>query len=209
VAIGNETYPKRWSEGRGRTQRPAEPGAYGGGVRGSHPLRDPELERTQVVPVPLGEAFAFFANPWNLEQITPPWLGFEILEAPRELRRGSLLRYRLRLFGLPLVWLTEITDWRPPRGFTDTQLAGPYRLWEHTHRLAAVADGTEIYDHVRYRLPGGPLAPLARRAAVARWLDEIFAFRAERLAELLGADPRPARGGPDSPQQGSDPLTWP
>ena len=64
-------------------------------------------------------------------------------------------------------------------------MAGPYPLWEHTHRLTAVAAGTEIFDHVRYRLPGGPLAPLVRRIAVARWLDEIFDYRAARLRELL------------------------
>jgi len=143
------------------------------------------LERTQVLPVPLEPTFAFFADPLNLEAITPPWLGFRILEAPAELERGSRLRYRLRLFGVPIGWRTEISEWRPPRPFRDTPLAGPYRLWVHTHRFSAVAGGTEIYDHVRYRLPGGPLAPLAHRLVVRRWLDEIFDFRAARLAVLL------------------------
>ena len=144
------------------------------------------LERTQVVAAPVGEAFGFFSDPWNLEAITPAWLRFQILEAPAALRQGSLLRYRLRLFGVPIRWRTEIARWQPPRSFTDVQLAGPYRLWEHTHRLRAVAGGTEIYDHVRYRLPGGPLAPAFRRLFVRRWLDEIFDYRAERLAALLG-----------------------
>ena len=144
------------------------------------------LERTQAVSVPVEEAFAFFANPWNLEAITPPWLRFRIVEAPARLERGSHLRYRLRLFGVPVRWHTEIVDWRPPRSFTDLQLSGPYPLWEHTHRLSPAPVGTEIYDLVRYRTPGGPLAPLVRRVAVRRWLDEIFAYRAERLRELLG-----------------------
>jgi hypothetical protein len=45
---------------------------------------------------------------WNLEAITPPWLRFRILEASGTLGKGSLLVYRLRLFGLPLCWRTEI-----------------------------------------------------------------------------------------------------
>jgi ligand-binding SRPBCC domain-containing protein len=49
-----------------------------------------------------------------------------------------------------------------------------------------VDDGTEIYDHVRYRVPGGPLAPVVQGPLVGRWLDEIFDYRAERLRELLG-----------------------
>jgi ligand-binding SRPBCC domain-containing protein len=144
------------------------------------------LERTQVVAVAQAEAFAFFADARNLEVITPRWLGFRILEAPSRLERGSRLRYRLRLGPLPVRWLTEIEAWQPPRGFTDVQLRGPYRLWVHTHRLTPVAGGTEIYDHVRYRLAGEPLASLVRPLTVERWLDEVFDYRAESVATLLG-----------------------
>jgi ligand-binding SRPBCC domain-containing protein len=72
------------------------------------------LERTQVVPVAIDEAFAFFADPRNLERITPPWLRFRIVEAPDELAIGARLRYRLTLFGLPIRWRTEIVAWNRP-----------------------------------------------------------------------------------------------
>ena len=145
-------------------------------------MSDLELERTQVVPSSLEETFAFFADPQNLQAITPPWLHFRIVEAPERLERGSLLRYRLRLYGIPVRWVTEIHLWHPPRGFSDRQLRGPYLLWIHTHRFAAVATGTEIYDNVRYRVPGGPLAPTR---LVGRLVDEIFDYRATRLRALL------------------------
>ena len=144
------------------------------------------LERTQVVPRTLDEVFRFCSDAQNLEAITPAWLRFRILEAPERLERGSLLRYRLRLFGVPIRWRTEIVAWSPPRAFTDVQLSGPYRLWEHTHRFTPVPGGTEIYDHVRYSVPGGPLAPLVQRALVAPRLDDIFAFRADRIGAILG-----------------------
>jgi len=143
------------------------------------------LERSQVVPVDLGEAFAFFADARNLAAITPPWLRFRILAAPRTLERGSLLVYRLRLFGLPILWRTEIVEWRPPFGFADVQLAGPYRRWEHTHRLRRVDDGTEIYDHVVYRLPYEPLAGLLAPVTVRRGLTAIFDYRARQIEARL------------------------
>jgi uncharacterized protein len=146
-----------------------------------------ELERVQRFARPPQEVFAFFADPQKLEQITPPWLRFRIVDAPAELERGSLLRYRLRVFGAPIGWRTEIAHWLPPRAFTDVQLAGPYALWVHTHRFSPIAGGTEVYDHVLYRVPGGPLAPLVQRRLVAPWLDEIFGYRNERLGDLLGA----------------------
>ena len=150
--------------------------------------RDFSLARTQVVPRPLDEVFAFFSDPNNLEAITPPWLRFRIVEAPSRLERRSLLRYRLHLSGIPFSWRTEITEWHPPRSFTDVQLSGPYRLWEHTHRFSPVAGGTEIFDHIRYRVPGGPLAPAVQRLLVRSRLDQIFGFREQRLRELLGVN---------------------
>jgi ligand-binding SRPBCC domain-containing protein len=156
--------------------------------------REHLLERTQVVPVSLEEAFAFFADARNLERITPPWLRFEIVAAPERLGRGALLSYRLRLFGVPIRWRTEIVAWTPPRGFVDVQRRGPYLLWEHAHRLAAVEGGTEIYDHVRYRLFGGPVAALVQRLFVRRWLDAIFDFRAAAVVtELRRAHDEPPR----------------
>ena len=137
------------------------------------------------MPRPLEETFAFFSNAQNLEAITPPWLRFRILEAPAKLEEGSLIRYELRLFGVPVGWHAEIARWTPPRGFTDVQTVGPYPLWEHTHRFSPVRGGTEIYDHVRYRVAGGPLSPIVQRLFVGRWLDEIFDYRGARLVELL------------------------
>ena len=141
---------------------------------------DRTLERTQVVAAPLEDAWDFFADPANLEAITPPWLRFRIEEAPAQLAAGATLRYRLALFRVPVRWRTEITEWTPPRSFVDEQVAGPYRLWVHAHRLAPVPGGTEIHDHVRWRAPAGSFL-------VRRWLDAIFDHRAERTRELLGA----------------------
>ena len=146
---------------------------------------DRVLERSQFVPVEIDEAFAFYADAWNLEAITPPWLRFRIVKAPRTLEKGSLLEYRLRLFGVPIRWRTEIVQWRPPFGFTDVQLSGPYRRWEHTHRLSRVEGGTEIHDRVLYRLPYEPLAGLVAPVTVRPWLAAIFDYRARETAARL------------------------
>ncbi|MBA3844120.1 MAG: SRPBCC family protein [Actinobacteria bacterium] len=150
-------------------------------------MREPYLlERTQVVEAPIEEAWRFYADPGNLEAITPPWLRFQIESTPDELRRGSYLRYSLRLFGIPIRWQTVIARWHPPRSFVDVQLSGPYVVWEHTHRLSRVSGGTEIHDGVRYRLPVAALAPLSN-LVVARLLAAIFDYRAERTAALLSS----------------------
>jgi len=145
------------------------------------------LDRGQLVPVRPAEAFDFFADAFNLEAITPPWLGFEMATpAPISMSAGTLIEYRLRLHALPLRWLTRIEAWEPGRRFVDRQLRGPYRLWHHTHTFAAHKRGTVVRDSVRYALPLGPLGRLARAALVRRDLDRIFDYRRDAIAANLG-----------------------
>lgn len=144
------------------------------------------LQREQLIPRPIDEVFAFFADAANLEAITPPWLGFHILTpTPIAMHTGARIRYRLRWHGLPMHWLTEIESWAPPTRFVDWQVQGPYRLWHHTHEFEPVANGTRMRDVVRYALPLGCLGRLAHRWRVRKDLDAIFDYRAVKVSELL------------------------
>lgn len=135
-----------------------------------------------LLPHPLLEVFDFFASAENLNLLTPPWLHFSILTPlPIEMRRGAIIRYRLRLRGVPVSWDSEITDWEPPFRFTDTQIRGPYRLWVHRHRFEETPDGTLVADDVTYRVPGGSLV---NRLFVAGELRRIFDYRKAKLLEL-------------------------
>lgn len=144
------------------------------------------LLRTTFVSRPLAEVFPFFANPANLEALTPPWLSFRIsTPLPVAMRAGLLIDYRISLRGLPLSWRSEITAWEPPHRFVDEQRRGPYRLWVHEHLFKERDGGTEIVDRIRYAVLGGRLI---ERLFVDRDLARIFDYRQRRIAELLGGD---------------------
>jgi hypothetical protein len=144
------------------------------------------LERTQLVARPRPEVFAFFADPANLERLTPGFLRFRITTPrPIEMRPGALIDYRLRLYGVPVKWRSWIESFEPGHSFTDVQLIGPYRRWRHRHEFADVAGGTEVRDLVEYEMPLGPIGALARRWLVVRSLDRIFDFRRRAVAEIL------------------------
>jgi uncharacterized protein len=151
-------------------------------MAGSH-----QLIREQWIPKPLDEAFAFFSRPENLEEITPPWLGFHIIRVDNPLRDGSRIEYKLKVRGLPMRWLTEITAWEPPYRFVDNQLRGPYKLWHHEHRFEAKDRGTLISDRVDYALPFGVLGEIVHALVVRRDVENIFKYRQQRLLELMGA----------------------
>lgn len=149
-------------------------------------MREYTLRREQMIPLPVDEVFAFFAEPANLEAITPRWLRFRILTPePIRMEAGALIRYALRWRGLPMSWTTRIEKWDPPHGFVDAQLRGPYRLWEHAHDFESVEGGTLARDVVRYAIPFGFLGRLARAGWVRADLEAIFDYRAQRVTELL------------------------
>ena len=142
------------------------------------------------VALPREQVFPFFAEAANLQQLTPPWLHFEIASTrPIERRPGATIDYRLRVRGLPLRWRSEITAWEPPHRFVDEQRRGPYRLWHHTHTFEESDGGTLCRDRVRYAVPFGHLA---NRLIVRRDIEKIFAFRGEALKRIFA----PARSDP-------------
>jgi ligand-binding SRPBCC domain-containing protein len=150
------------------------------------------LERRQHVELPSDQAFAFYGDAHNLERITPPWLGFEVVTPrPIEMGVGTLIEYRLRLHRVPVRWRTRIEAWEPPRRFVDVQIKGPYSFWEHTHTFEEDGpEGTIIRDRVRYAIPFGPLGELAERLLVRRELRQIFDYRREAVARELGRLPQ-------------------
>lgn len=146
------------------------------------------LERTQLVPRPRGQVFAFFADAHNLERITPGFLRFRIVTpGPIAMRQGTLIDYRLSLFGVPFGWRTLIERYEPDERFVDVQLAGPYRRWRHTHVFEDAPGGTRMLDRVEYQLPLGPLGALAYALMVRRRLEIIFDHRRLAVDRLLGA----------------------
>jgi ligand-binding SRPBCC domain-containing protein len=154
-------------------------------------MRTHLLERSQSVAVPVERAFGFYGDTLNLEPMTPPWLHFQVTnDGPVTMEPGTLLHYRLRLHRVPIRWTTRIESWEPPRRFVDTQLRGPYSLWEHTHDFEPDgAGGTVIHDRVRYAIPYGPLGTLAHVLFVRRDLERIFDYRATAFARLVELAP--------------------
>ncbi len=141
------------------------------------------LDSEQWIKRSRDQVFAFFADPLNLQVITPPWLRFEIKTShPIQMRQGTRIEYRLRLHGFPISWKSEITVWEPPDRFVDDQVKGPYRLWHHEHTFEEKDRGTLVRDHVRYSVPGGFLI---NRLLVARDVAGIFEFRRRKLKEIF------------------------
>jgi ligand-binding SRPBCC domain-containing protein len=132
----------------------------------------------QRIKRPIDEVFSFFSKAENLELITPPWLNFQILTPlPIEMKTGTLIDYKIGLYGIPLKWKTEITRWQPPFGFIDTQLKGPYSVWIHQHLFKEHNGVTIMTDSVDYDIPGWFLKPWLNKFFISQQVEAIFAYR--------------------------------
>lgn len=140
------------------------------------------------LPISVSEAWNFFSDPRNLQRITPPSLGIKITSGlPSRMHPGMLVTYTIRVSpGIPVRWVTEITNMVEPLLFVDEQRFGPYRFWHHQHHFHEVDGGTAVEDLVHYALPFGPAGRIFGGGYVRRQLAGIFSFRRQFLEEMFG-----------------------
>lgn len=136
---------------------------------------------------PLERVWSFFADPRNLPEITPPWLGFRVVSpVPERMYPGLLLEYRVRPFRWwESPWVAESTHVEEGRRFVDEQRIGPYRLWHHEHHFRVVDGWVEVRDLVLYALPAGRLGRALASRAVERRLVAIFDYRERAVGARL------------------------
>lgn len=148
-------------------------------------MREELFLSSQGLQRPRSEVFAFFADPSNLQALTPPWLHFEVLtQAPLPRGENAVFEYRLRVRGFPIRWRTLIEAYDEGARFVDRQISGPYALWHHTHLFEDLPDGgTRIIDRVRYRIGWGPFGRIVTALWVRKDIKRIFAYRKQALAE--------------------------
>ena len=144
------------------------------------------LKQEQLLPISLSEAWAFFATPRNLNDVTPKNMVFQITsELPDKMYAGLFITYRLKpLFNIPLRWVTEITHIEENAFFVDEQRLGPYRIWHHEHHFKSVEGGVLMTDIIHYHVGLSFVGVLAERLFVNKMVAGIFEFRRETLSNL-------------------------
>lgn len=148
------------------------------------------LRRKQTLATDIQEAWDFFLDPHNLPLITPPSLGFKITtDVPSSMYPGMIIGYKVHpLLGIPVTWVTEITQIREPSFFIDEQRYGPYRMWHHQHIFEAGRDGTTMTDIIDYVVPYGLLGVGLNRLVIGRKLRQIFDYREKALQARFGTN---------------------
>ena len=143
------------------------------------------------LPIALDQAWDFFSDPYNLGEITPPEMGFRVVnEVPHETYAGQIIVHKVSpLFSVPVTWVTEITHYHEKRMFVDEQRFGPYRFWHHQHHFAETDVGVLMTDIVHYDVGFGPIGDLMNELVVRNKIGQIFSYRTSVLQDRFGTIP--------------------
>ncbi len=149
-----------------------------------------QFKATQKIPASKDEVWDFISSPRNLKEITPDHMGFEITskELPEKMYAGMIISYIVKpLMGIPMKWVTEITQVKTGNYFVDEQRVGPYSIWHHQHFIEPIEGGTLMTDIVSYQPPLGFLGSIMNSLVIGKKLKQIFDYRTEAVIKKFGA----------------------
>jgi ligand-binding SRPBCC domain-containing protein len=143
-----------------------------------------QYKTTQLINGSEDEVWDFISSPANLREITPDYMGFDITtpDLPGKMYKGIIISYKVRpLLGIPVTWVTEITEISEKRFFIDQQRIGPYAFWHHQHFIEPSGSSTLMTDIVSYKPPFGLLGSVANYLIISNKIREIFEYRKHAL----------------------------
>lgn len=147
------------------------------------------IQTTHRTAHPLSEVLAWYDRPGALVRLTPPGLAAPDDPSAGGMEAGRVVGARLGPPALPAAlrphWLLRHVEHDPSGRFVDRQVRGPWRTWQHEHRLSADGErGTRVEDTIDLELPAGRLGSLAE-GPVEDQVRRLLAFRARQLGEDL------------------------
>ena len=148
-----------------------------------------QFKQTQKIPAELGEVWDFISSPQNLKKITPAYMGFDVTseELPSKMYAGMIIMYIVKpILGIPMKWMTEISQVRELEYFVDEQRSGPYTLWHHQHFIEPIEGGVLMTDIITYIPPFGFIGAIANSIIIKKQLKTIFDYRKQALETIFG-----------------------
>lgn len=129
-----------------------------------------------TVNAPLSAVSSFHQDTRILKKLMPPPL-FVQLHRFDPLGENSVAEFTIWFGPIPVRW-TAIHNQVSKNGFTDTQLQGPLKLWQHTHQFTAVSyTTTQVSEHIQYEHPPGWRGLITRLLFGKPGLWVLFTYR--------------------------------
>ncbi len=142
------------------------------------------VKKTRL-PASSKDVFQWHQRPGAFGRLTPPLAPVTIIEKTGSIKDGDRLKLQIVQGGIPITAVYEHFDYIENRQFCDRQLKGPFKMWEHKHRFAAIDDqASEMIDEVTFALPWY-LGFMAKN--IVQKLEDLFDYRHTQLMKDMKA----------------------
>lgn len=133
--------------------------------------------RTEM-PVAAAELFAWHERPGALERLIPAWMPARVVDSTGGIRDGARVTLELPVGPASVRWEAEHVGYRAGVEFRDVQRTGPFRIWEHVHRVEPLdGERSALVDSVTYRLRLSPVGPIVGSAFVHGRVERLLRWR--------------------------------
>ena len=108
-----------------------------------------KFSREFIVKAPLELVAQFHHDARALKWLNPPPILVQFHRVD-PLAEGSIADFTLWLGPLPIRWKALHSDVHSGRGFSDTQVVGPFKTWTHRHEFTALSkSSTRVTDTIQ------------------------------------------------------------
>ena len=131
-------------------------------------------------------AFDFLVQPDNILKILPPDSGVNYINVPQRLELGSVVEFELTGIGPVQRVVHEIVEFDQPNVFTERQVKGPLKSFEHWHVVEEADNGEiRVIDRVEFMPPGGLAGFIVTESRILKTLQRGFEYRHRELKRIL------------------------
>jgi len=120
------------------------------------------------------------------QRLTPPWERAEVVSSSGGIKDGASVTIKLPLGPFSQPWVLEHMGYIEGQQFRDIQKKGPFKSYEHTHRV--IKDGEDtcfLEDVIEYELPAGKIGEMLGGYFVEARLKRLFNYRETVISQDL------------------------
>ena len=148
----------------------------------------PQFETELILHASGEEVFDFLARPANIVLLSPPDIGLTFVTAPEVIQLGSRIEFKIQSWGQIQAFVHEITALERPHHFSERQIKGVFKRWEHEHRLEFKAPNqVAVIDVIEFEPPAGLLGFLVTAPKILEQLEEAFDHRHQQLRKRFAS----------------------
>jgi hypothetical protein len=136
------------------------------------------LKFKSTVPVSSKKLYEWHENKGAFSRLQPPWEKIEILQFPERLENEAVAKFKIHNGPISLIWEALHFEVKRYESFSDRQIKGPFKEWEHLHAFEKIdVEEARLSDQIQYKLPGGFLGEAVAGRFVENKIRQMFAFR--------------------------------